>query len=58
LALAPLRNLRPFLFVFSSLDKTPKEKWHDPLTTRCLVRRSLQSLQGERESRIGERKLG
>jgi hypothetical protein len=58
LALAPLRNLRPFLFVFSSLDRTPRKKWHDPLTTRCLVRCSLQSLQGERESRIGERKPG
>ncbi len=56
--LAPLRNLRPFLFVLSSLDRTPREKWHDPLTTRCPVRCSLQSLQGERESRIGERKPG
>jgi hypothetical protein len=45
-----LRNLRPFLFVFSSLDRTPREKWHDPLTTRCPVRCYLQSLQGERES--------
>jgi hypothetical protein len=57
LVLAPLRNLRPFflLFVFSALDRTPRDKWHDPLTTSCLVRCSLQSLQGERERRIGER---
>jgi len=58
LALAPLRNLRLFLFVFSSLNRTPREKWHDPLTTRCLVRCFFQSFQGERESRIGERKSG
>ncbi len=45
-------------FVFFSLDRTPIEKCHDPLTTRCPVRCSLQSLQGERESRIGERKPG
>jgi hypothetical protein len=56
--LTPLRNLRPFLFVFSSLDRTPREKWHDPLTTRCPMRCYLQSLQGERESKIGERKPG
>jgi hypothetical protein len=57
LVLASLRNLRPFfsLLVLSSLDRTPTDKWHDPLTTRCLVRCSLQSLQGERERRIGER---
>jgi len=48
--------LRPFFwFLFSSLDRTPRDKWHDPLTTRCLVRCSLQSLQGERQRRIGER---
>ncbi len=49
-------NLRPFfLLVLSSLDRTPKDKWHDPLTTRCLVSCSLQSLQRDRERRIGER---
>jgi hypothetical protein len=48
--------LRPFfLFVFSALDRTPRDKWQDPLTTSCLVRCSLQSLQGERARRIGER---
>ncbi len=50
-----LRNLRPFLFVFSSLDRTPREKWHDPLTTRCPMKCFLQSLQGEKESKIGEK---
>jgi hypothetical protein len=50
------RHFEPFfLFVFLSLDRTPKDKWHDPLTTRCVVRCSLQTLQGESERRIGER---
>jgi hypothetical protein len=43
------------LLVFSSLDRTPTDKWHDPLTTSCLLRCSLQSLEAESERRIGER---